>query len=220
MLLITPSPLVYGAVYAQIVPAAALLAGRNRSRPAILVVSTFLLSLITDLIGRYVAHRTGNNLWVSLVSGGCVTTMLMLAFAEWQVSAVERLAFRIAVLPFLLLYGTLIYFLDGITTFSRFSYPFGILVVLGGALWTLLRRGLATTGVQAVRTDWFLILVGVALNAATTLISSPVASVLMADGRVDLVVRFWEVRGTFVILSIALVAMGVFRAPAETEAVA
>lgn len=220
MLLITPTPLVYGAVYAQIIPAMALLAGRNRSRPALIVTGTFLLSLGTDVFSRYVGHRTGNNLWVSLLSGALVTSLLLIAYAEWQTTSLERLAFRIAVVPCLLLYGALVYYFDGITTFPRFSYPFGILVVLGGALWTLLRRSYATTTVLAVRTDWFLMLLGLALNAATTLISSPVAAVLMADQRVDLLVRFWEIRGAFVILAIVLVALGAARTPSGTETVA
>ena len=219
-MLLRPTPLLYAAVYAQVLPAVTLLAGRNRSRPAVLVAGTFLLSLATDLIGRYVGHLTGNNTWVSLLSGGCATALLLLAYAEWQTTSLERMAFRIAVLPFLVLYGALIYFLDGIRDFSRFSYPFGILVVLGGALWTLLRRTYTTSTEQAVRTDWFLMLVGLALNAATTLISSPVASMLMAQQRVDLVVRFWEVRAVFVIISILIVAVGAARAPAKMEAVA
>lgn len=214
-----PTPLVLGAVYAQIVPAAALLAGRNRSRPALIVAGTFLFSLATDLLGRYVGHLTGNSLWVSLLAGACITVFLLMAFAEWQTSSLERLAFRIATLPFLAAFGTLVFLADGIATFPRFSYPLGILVVLGGALWTLLRRTYAPSETPLIRTDWFLILVGIALNASATLVTSPIAAVLMARQRVDLFVRVWEVRGAFVIVALVLIAMGTFRPSSDMEAV-
>ena len=201
----------FGAVYAQALPAIALLTGRNRSRGAILVAGVFLFSLGTDLFGRFVGHRTGNSLWVSLLSGACITSLFLLTFGEWQRTSVERLAFRIAVVPFLAIYGVLVFLVDGIDGFSRFAYPFGVLVTLGGALWTLLRRTTTAYPDPVARTDWFLLLLGVALNAATTLITSPVAAVLMARQRVDLITQVWEWRAGFVLLSIVLVSLGARR---------
>ena len=206
----------FGALYAQLAPAVALLLGRNRSRGALLVVAAFLFSLGTDLLGRYIGQRTGNSLWVSTLSGACIQAILLFAFAEWQTTARERALFRLATLPTLAAYAALIHFVDGLAGWSRFAYPFGLLVTLGGACWTLIRRTLASTDGPAMRTDWFWLLVGVALNCAVTLISSPLGAVLLAQRRYDLFQRFWDVRSVLVIVAIALVTIGAHRPAAAT----
>ncbi|HTK56036.1 MAG TPA: hypothetical protein VL295_04385 [Gemmatimonadales bacterium] len=213
-------PIVYGAVWAQLLPALALLARRNRSRAVVLIASAVLLGFATDWIGRYVGHRSGNSLWFSNASGVPITVMILMGLADWQVTQVERLAFRLAVVPYGLVFAALFFWAEDMGNFSRYSYPFSTLVVLGAAIWTLLRRALLPAGIPLLRADWFLVALGLALNAATTTLASPVAAVLLANHRVDLIVQVWSVRAIFVIIALCCIAAGAFRPPSEIPAAA
>lgn len=217
-----PSPpipgVVLAAAYLQAVPAAALLARRNRSRPATLIALTFLLNLFGDEVGRYVGHRTGNSLWVNAIVEMVVGPIILLAIAEWQGSYVERLMLRISVVPFLLIYGGLTLFVEDVTNLPRYSAPFLSLVVLGASTWTLLRRTLQNTATPPLSTDWFFILGGLALHAATTAASTPIGAVLIAQQRYDLMVRVWEWRSVCIILAILAVTLGVLTPPAPEPA--
>lgn len=208
-------PIVLGAVWAQLLPGATLLTGRNRSRPVVLVVSAILFAFVTDWIGRYVGHVSGNSLWLSNASGAPITAMTLAALADWQVTQVERLAFRLSIIPYLLVFTALLFWADEAHNFSRYAYPFSTLVTLGAAVWTLLRRAFVPAMGQLTHTDWFLVSVGLALNAATTTLSSPIAAVLLANHRADLIVQVWEVRACFVIISLAFIAAGALTPPAE-----
>ncbi len=214
-----PAPLILSVeIWTQILPALALLTRRNLSRPVVIVALAFLGSLITDGFGRYVAHHTGNNLWVSTLSAGLVFVALLVALGEWQVTVVERLTVRISIIPCLIVYGVLVVFVEDITGFSRFAYPFYLLVILGASAWTLLRRAYLHPGTLIFETDWFLILGGLALSAATTIVSTPIAAVLLAEQRIDLLTRVWELRAACTIVAILLITAGTLRRPSETPA--
>lgn len=199
----------------QFLPALALLSGRNRSRPVLWIAGAFAISLAGDLLGRYVAHRTGNNHIVVFLSGAVTYTILIIGMAEWQISFVERLTLRIMVIPCLLIYGGLMLFLENTETFSSYAYPFYTLVVLGTSVWTLLRRAFRDTNVPLTGSDWFFVLGGVALETATTVMSTPIAAVLMAQQRVDLTIAVWEFRAVCSIVALLVVSYGVLLPPAR-----
>lgn len=203
-------------VWIQLLPVLALLSRRNLSRPVLWVAAAFLLSLMGDYLARYVGHATGNNHWVNILSGGVMGTLLLVAVGEWQVSYLERLTVRISIIPFLLAYAALVLWVDDITGFSEYAYPFYMLVILGAAAWTLLRRAFQQTATPILRTDWFWVLGGLVLNGATTAISTPIAAVLMSQRRVDLFYRVWELRAGFDVLSVLIVTLGVLQRP-DTE---
>ena len=200
----------------QLLPTVALLAGRNRSRPVLWIAGAFAISLVGDLAGRYVAHRTGNNHLVVFLSGAVTYTILIIGMAEWQVSFVERLTLRIMVIPCLLIYGGLMLFVENTETFSRYAYPFYTLVVLGVSAWTLLRRAFRDTALLPLtRSDWFFVLGGVALETATTLVSTPIGAVLMARQRIDLLTAVWEFRAACSIVALMVIGYGMLIPPAE-----
>ena len=213
-----PSPILFVEVYAQALPALALLARRNFSRPVVIVALVFLGSLMTDMIGRYVAHQYGNNLWVSILAAGFIMVGLMVALAEWQVTEVERLTVRIAVIPCLVVFSGLVFFVEDLEQISRFAYPFYLVVVLALASWTLLRRTYQRPGTQIFNTDWFFILGGLALSSATTVVSTPIGAVLMAHQRSDLFLQVWQLRAACTIVAILLITAGTLRRPSETPA--
>ena len=200
---------------AQALPALALLSRRNLSRPVVIVALVFLLSLVTDQAGRYVAHRTGNNLWVGVLAAGFTMVGLMVALAEWQVSEVERLTARIAIIPCLLVFGGLVLFVEDLEHLSRFAYPFYLFVVLALASWTLLRRAYLHPGIPILGTDWFLILSGLALSSAATIAATPIGAVLMAHKRVDLFIQVWELRAVITTVAILLITAGTLQRPRE-----
>lgn len=199
----------------QLLPAIALLSRRNLSRPVLWVAGAFAISLVGDLVGRYVAHRTGNNHMVVFLSGAVTYTILIIGIAEWQVSFVERLTLRIMVIPCLLIYGGLMLLVEDTETFSSYAYPFYTLVVLGASAWTLLRRAFRDTTLPPTRWDWFFVLGGIALETATTVVSTPIAAVLMARQRVDLVVAVWEFRAACSIMALLVISYGMLISPAE-----
>ena len=199
----------------QLLPAIALLCGRNRSRPVLWIAGAFAISLAGDLVGRYVAHRTGNNHIVVFLSGAVTYTILIIGMAEWQVSYLERLTLRIMVIPCLLIYGGLMLFVENTETFSSYAYPFYTLVVLGASAWTLLRRAFRELVTPLTRSDWFFVLSGVALLTATTVVSTPIAAVLMARQRVDLMIAVWEFRAACSIVALLVVSYGMLLPPAK-----
>ena len=181
-----------------------------------LIALTFLLTLLADEIGHFIGHRTGNSIWVNSFAEMVVGPIILIAIAEWQISYVERLMVRISIVPFLLIYGGLTLFVEDITNLPRYSAPFLSLMVLGASTWTLLRRALRDTETPLLATDWFFILGGLALHAATTAASTPIGAILIAQQRYDLLARVWEWRSLCIILAILAVTAGVLT-PATPE---
>jgi len=218
MTTVPPSPILIVEVWAQALPALAFLARRNSTRPVAIIALVFLGSLVTDLMGRYLAHRFGNNLWLGILAAGLIMVGQMAALAEWQLTEVERLTVRIAIIPCVIVYGGLVAFVEDLQRIPRFAYPFYLFVVLALASWTLLRRSYQRPDTPIMRTDWFLILAGLALSAATTIVSSPIGAVLMAHQRVDLFMHVWELRAVFSTVAILLITAGTLQRPGETAA--
>ena len=213
-----PSTILFVEVWAQALPALALLTRRNHSRPVVIIALVFLGSLVTDGIGRYAAHEYGNNLWVSILAAGLIMVGLMVALAEWQVTEVERLTVRIAIIPCVIVFSGLVVFVEDLSSISRFAYPFYLFVVLAAAAWTLLRRSYQRPGTPILKTDWFLILGGLALSSATTIVSTPIGAVLVAHQRYDLFLQVWQLRAACTIVAILLITAGTLRRPSETPA--
>ena len=143
---------------------------------------------------------------------------ILVALSEWQVTVVERLTVRISIIPCLIVFSGLVVFVEDITAFSRYAYPFYLLVVLGVSAWTLLRRSYQRPENPIFNTDWFLILGGLALNAATTTVSTPIGAVLLAEQRYDLFAQVWALRAACTIAAILLITVGTLRPPSESLA--
>lgn len=218
MTTVSPTPILIIEVWSQVLPTLAILTRRNSSRPVVIVALVYLFSLMTDEIGRYLAHRYGNNLWLSILAGGVAMVGLMVALAEWQVSEVERLTVRIAIIPCVMVFSGLVIWVEDFEHIPRFAYPFYLFVVLALASWTLLRRSYQRPDTPIMRTDWFLILAGLALSAATTIVSTPIGAVLMAHQRVDLFMQVWELRAVFTTVAILLITAGTLQRPGVTAA--
>ena len=198
--------------WVQVFPAIALLAKRNRSRPVLWIAGGALISFLGNYLGVLVANRTGNNHAVTGIFGALMTVPILWGLAEWQVTFVERLTARLFILPFLGTYAVLMLFVEDTTTFSSFTGPLYALTILGAATWTLLRRAFYSS-TPISHTDWFWVAGGLALYGATTAVAQPIGAVLMADHRIDLLTRVWELRAGFVDLSFFAVVAGILTPP-------
>lgn len=210
--------IIYTELWAQFLPLVALLTRRNWSRPVLWVGGAFALSVASDFVARQVGQATGNNHWVNILSGAVTGTLLLVAVGEWQTTYLERLTVRISIIPFLVAYAALVLWVDDITGFSQYAYPFYMLVILGAAAWTLLRRALQETATPILRADWFWVLGGLVLNSATTAISTPIAAVMMSQHRLDLFSRVWTLRAGFDVLSLLVITIGMLQRPAVPQA--
>lgn len=210
--------IVYASVWAQVLPAAALLFRRNDSRPVMVVAFTFLISAAGDYVGHVIGHRSGNSLWVSALTDLVTAPLVLFALADWQVTRTERLTVQIAVFPFVLMYCALLIWAENVGSFPKYAYPFVALVALGVSAWTLARRTLRYLETPVIRTDWFFVLGGLALLSATTAASTPIGGILLTRQRIDLFTLVWELRAWCTLGSILLVTYGALLRPADREA--
>lgn len=203
------------AAWVQVLPPLALLLRRNLSRPVLWVAAGATVSVVGNAAGIYVAHRSGNNHWLGYIDGAVMFSLYLVALAEWQVTYVERLTLRLSILPFLIVYVLLVYFVEDITTFSRYGYPMYSIALLGAAVWTLLRRAFQPSTLPIQRSDWFWVVGGLALYGATTAVSQPVSAILLAQHRVDLLVRVYEFRAVCIDIAFLAIVAGFLLPPSE-----
>lgn len=205
---------VVAALFAQAAPAVALLPRRNPSRPVRLIALSLILTLFGDFLGHYVGRITGNSLWVNSGTELVIGPLTLWGVAEWQVTYIERLMVRISVVPFLLIYGGLLFFVEDLSTFPKYTSPFLAILILGASSWTLLRRAMTNIENPLLRTDWFYVLGGLALGSATTAVSTPVGAILVAQNRMDLMIQVWTWRSIFVLLGLLAITIGTLTPPA------
>lgn len=202
------APLImYLSMYAQALPPLAALVRRS-ARPAHLWIAFgSFATLGSDLLSAWVAEESGNNHWVWYLLNPVTGSAFLLALAHWQVSYIERLTMRLAVPAYLLAWVLLVAFLENTRTFSLYTSPMHSLLLLGAASWTLVRRGLLPSDTPILRTDWFWVSLGLAVQGAATAAFDPVAFILLPS-RPELVVTAIQVRAAFYGTSFLLIAWG------------
>jgi hypothetical protein len=200
-------------VWTQLGPPAALLTRRNLSRPVLWVAAGSAASAVGDFLGRIAAHRVGNNHWVSVIDTPVMFVLYLIALTEWQVAAREKRAFRIGIFVLLVIYVLLIAFVEDVTTFTRFGAMLCSLTLMGGAIWTLLRRAFASFHRPLPSTDWFWVIGGLALYGAVTSVAEPISKILLETGRLDLFTRVYSARAVGIDLSFLLMVIGCLLPP-------
>lgn len=210
---VLPDPILVVAIYVQALPALAYVVSRHRTLPKGFLVVGGLLTLLSTVIGTAIARRYGNNYVVGYFSIPLIAAAYMLALAEWQVTYLERVTFRIGLGMFALIYVVLVTFFEDVTHFGQFSHTLYSFALLVAALWTLGRRSLEQDEGLAIDTDWFWAAFGLAIYGAATAATAAIGNILMARDRVDLFVKAWNLRACFVILAFLSISWGVFRGP-------
>ena len=213
-----PGILIIAAVYAQALPILGYAIARRRSAAAAFVALGGLITVLAYLVGRPIGQLTGNNIIVGYVSIPFIAGAYLLALAEYQVTYLERVMFRICLTLFVGVYLVLVAFFEDITHFGQYSHTLYSFVLLVAALWTLGRKALTQEDALAIDTDWFWVAFGLAIYGAATAASAAIGNILMARDRVDLFIKAWDVRAALVILAFLAISWGAFRGPPrETE---
>jgi hypothetical protein len=171
--------LLVAATLAEAAPLVAQLATRLRPRGArawLLVWCGFLF--VMDVYGFWMSLHGERNLWLWYVSSPVSVGLLLWTLSYWMPADVGRLTYRIAIVPFLAVWGTLTLLVDDTSTFSDASFPLTKLIALAAAAIVLVvRTHRSATAVW--RQDWFWVTGGMTLYFGTSAALSPLGTVLM-----------------------------------------
>lgn len=159
-----------------------------------------------NILALLIGSRGRNNLWLGYVGHPLLTAALLWALAQWHPSNSARLALKVAIPLVLLVSIALTVALDDPREFSLAVAPFHAIVMLLATVWTFVSLSLRAES-SLVMEDWFWIIGGVMLYAATAAAMQPLAWYLIRE-RVDLLHAAFNVRAAVVILSFAAITWG------------
>jgi hypothetical protein len=202
-------PLVwYLASLSQGVPIVAALGARRRpSAVRTWVLVWCAVQLLADALQYWLASRGVRNLWMAYAFGPASTVLALWIFSLWQSAEVMRLTLRLAIVPFLAVWGALTLLVESTSTFSRVAEPLGNLVCLVAAAYTLLARSLGSGG-ALLRQEWFWVTAGMALYFGISSTTGPL-SALLAGSDVALLARAYDVKAVLQIVAMLMIAWGV-----------
>jgi len=164
----------YFADAAEVTPLLAAIRMRRSLTPALRVMVVLCtLGIAQELANGWLGSRHMHNVWLNNVLMPVYTGLYLWAFSLWQGGPVSRLAMRIAIPLFILVWFILTAFVDGITHFSRFAGPIQSLLMVSVAAYTLI--SVSARSADAVwRHDWFWISAGVLLTFGTSTVFQPI----------------------------------------------
>jgi hypothetical protein len=125
----------------------------------------------------------------------------------WQTGDVARLTFRLAIVPFLLVWAVLTVTMEDMSSFSRIATPMASLVGLGTAAFTLVTRSMGADEAPHCR-DWLWVSGGMALYFGTAAALAPLSALLIA-GAPHLVLRAYELKSVLDVFAFLAIARGV-----------
>ena len=160
------------------------------------------MNILAGLIGS----RGRNNLWLGYAGYPVLSMAMLWALAQWHPAKSARLALKLAIPLVLLVSVVLTLTLDDPTDFSLAVAPFHAIVMLLATVWTFVSLSLAAES-SIVHEDWFWIIGGVMLYAATATAMQPLAWYLIRE-RVDLLHAALNVRAAVLLLSFAAITWG------------
>jgi hypothetical protein len=198
----------FAASLSQFLPPIVGIAGDRLSSAFRRAVALWCLALfLGDALYLMAALSRGENLWLGYVIPPATSALALWAVSLDHPDAVARLAMRIAIPVQMAAGAALTLTIEDPADFSLASGPFHALVVLLAASWTFLRLGLRETESLA-RQDWFWMLSGIMIYAATSLALQPTSWFLRATDRVDLLAAVHYARAGTEILAFVLITWG------------
>ena len=174
-------PLVlYAASLSQVLPILAGLRHRFRLPPARhLVIAWCLALLAADALQLWLRGSSGNNnLWVRVVVVPIHNAIMLWTLSLWQRHGLPRLAFRIAIPIFLVAVVALVPTVKETAAFDLVAGPFQSLLLLAGALYTLVTNATQDPG-RVTRYDWFWVTIGASLYYGLRVALPPFAAILV-----------------------------------------
>lgn len=184
----------------------AALRGRGLARAHLAILLWCGLELSLNVLAALIGSRGRNNLWLGYAGYPLLSTTLLWALAQWHPAGSARLALKIAIPLVLVVSVVLTLTLDDPRDFSLAVVPFHAIVMLLATVWTFVSLSLSAERSPAGE-DWFWMIGGLMLYAATAAAMQPLAWYLIRE-RVDLLHAAFNVRAAVVILSFAAITWG------------
>jgi hypothetical protein len=187
-------------------PLAASRHGRRLPAARRWVAAWALLLFAYDLTQFALAVRGRHNLWLRYPFGPIETGVVLIALSLWHADAVFRLALRLAVPLFTVVWGLLVAFVERTDTFGLVTGPLQSLVLLSAALFTLLARARVQEGPLA-REDWFWVSAGLSLWYGAAAAQEPIARLLVAE-HPSVVSSAYQVKAVVDVFASLIIARG------------
>lgn len=183
--------------------------GRRLPSPRMWTIAWCIAGLVTDGLQLWLRGSTGNNnLWLRAASAPIQNSIMLWTLSLWQSHQVSRLAFRIAIPIFLVTLLALIPTVKETSSFDVVAGPFQYLLLLAGALYTLVRNA-ARDPERITRHDWFWITLGTSLYFGLRVALPPFAAFLI-DQSPELVRLAYLVQAWTDIAAFLLIARGIW----------
>jgi hypothetical protein len=208
--MVRDTPLVlYAAALSQILPPLAGLRFGVRLPPARLWSIAWCIALLAgDALQLWLRGTDGtNNLWLRAASVPIQNAIMLWTLSLWQRHGVSRLAFRIAIPIFLVTLLALIPAIRGNDTFDVVTAPFQSLLLLAGALFTLVSCAIRDPE-GVTRHDWFWVTLGASLYFGLRVALPPFATTMIST-HPELVALAYILQAWSDIVSVLLIARGV-----------
>jgi hypothetical protein len=205
------TPLIlHAAALSQALPVlAALRHGRRLPAARLWTVAWCVALMVGDGLQLWLRGSNGtNNLWLREAGAPIQNAIMLWTLSLWQRHAVSRLAFRIAIPLFLVTLVALIPTVSETGTFNTVTAPFQALLLLAGALYTLVRNA-ASDPEGITRHDWFWVTFGVSLYFGLRVALPPFAAILMSSHQ-ELVRLAYFVQAWADIAAFLLIARGIW----------
>ena len=171
--------ILYAAALSQTLPVfAALRHGRRLPAARVWTIAWCVAFIASDGMQLWWRGSTANNLWIREAATPIQNAIMLWTLSLWQRHAVSRLAFRIAIPLFLVTLVALIPTVGDTRTFDTVTGPFQALLLLAGALYTLVRNA-ASDPEGVTRYDWFWVTLGASLYFGFRVALPPFAAILM-----------------------------------------
>lgn len=191
-----------------LVPVAVLAARGLRAPAHRWILAACLLSVFGDAAGLFTALRGMNNQWISYLVTPLMGAAMLGALAWWQPTHAERAGVRVSAGLLLAASLLLAVVVEDRANFSNYAIPLASLLVLAGAVWTLVRRAWSGERGDLLRQDWFWVAAGFAVYGMVTAAYFPLAALLTPGDR-SFVIAVLQLKSALVILAFGLVGWGV-----------
>lgn len=200
--------ILYAGAAAQGLPLiAAVTRGRSLTTPRKWVLVWCASLVATNLAARLLALQNQNNHWLNYLTIPITDGLVLWALALWQRSPRATAVLRVLVPLLWVVWLGMVLLFEDTRTFSLLAEPFAGLVVMGGALYTLISRTSQESG-NLLRQDWLWVGIGVALYSGSAVALPPMANWLVARYP-ELVVRAYEWKAGIEIVAFLAIARGV-----------
>ena len=161
---------------------AALRLGRALPGPLRFVALWWFVGFLQDCVQYYIGHYLHrHNLWVNHVMLPFTTGLLLWAFSLWQESDVPRMAFRIAIPLYGLVWLVLQVAVERFDRYSTYASPISCLLLVCVAAYTIVSLALRSTE-PVWRQEWLWIASGYMLYFGSEVVLMPLGNLLFAAG--------------------------------------